>query len=78
MNGVHLEYGYTTPDPDEAAVKHAAIRQGAEAFVLADDSKFDEFSFVKVAEITEAKIITNKLSKVVFDQYNNQTEIQEV
>ncbi|MFT8668806.1 MAG: DeoR/GlpR family DNA-binding transcription regulator [Liquorilactobacillus hordei] len=78
MNGVHIEYGYTTPDPDEAAVKLAAIKQAAETFVLVDSTKFDQFSFVKVAEVSEAKIITNKLSKLVFDQYNNQTEIQEV
>ncbi|KRL05757.1 DeoR/GlpR family DNA-binding transcription regulator [Liquorilactobacillus oeni] len=78
MNGVHLQYGYTTPDPDEAAVKKTAIIQGERAYILVDDSKFDQISFVKVAEIADAVIITNKLSRSVFDQYSKQTKIQEV
>ncbi|KRL98466.1 DeoR/GlpR family DNA-binding transcription regulator [Liquorilactobacillus satsumensis] len=78
MNGVHLQYGYTTPDPDEAAVKQTAIAQGERAYVLVDESKFDQISFVKVAEIADAAIITNKLPRQVLDQYSNQTNIQEV
>ena len=78
MNGVHLKYGYTTPDPSEAAVKTTASQQGSETFVLADDSKFGQVSFVKVADLAAAAVITNKLHHSVFNEYSKQTTIQEV
>ena len=54
INGIHPRYGFTTPDPDEAAVKTTALEQSEECFVLADPSKFDNVSFVKVAELSQA------------------------
>ncbi len=38
-NGVHPENGYTTPDPEEAAIKRQALLRSDETFVLADRSK---------------------------------------
>jgi DeoR family fructose operon transcriptional repressor len=39
-NGIDLEAGFTTVDPDEAAVKRVMIQNSHEAIVLADNSKF--------------------------------------
>ncbi len=58
INGVHSEYGFTTPDPEEATLKASAILHSHHAFVLADNSKFAEVSFVKVANLSSATIIT--------------------
>ncbi|WP_459726120.1 DeoR/GlpR family DNA-binding transcription regulator [Ligilactobacillus animalis] len=77
INGIHPRYGFTTPDPDEAAVKTAALEQSEECFVLADPSKFDNVSFVKVAELSQATIITSSLSRPVRVRYYEQTTIQE-
>ncbi len=35
-----MEAGFTTPDPEEAAVKAAAIRRARQIWFLTDDSKF--------------------------------------
>ncbi|HIW88763.1 MAG TPA: DeoR/GlpR family DNA-binding transcription regulator [Candidatus Ligilactobacillus excrementipullorum] len=78
INGAHDEYGLTTPDPEEAAVKQAAIGQTEETFVLADATKFDAVSFVKVADLEQVTIITTELSRAVFDKYSRQTNILEV
>ena len=39
-NGVALNVGFTTPDPEEAAVKAVAVRRARETWYLVDDSKF--------------------------------------
>lgn len=78
INGIHPQYGYTTPDPDEAAVKQVAMEQSEQCFILADHTKFDEVSFVKVADVAQASVITTKLPAKVSSQYNKQTTIQEV
>ncbi|MCH3965017.1 MAG: DeoR/GlpR family DNA-binding transcription regulator [Clostridium sp.] len=59
MNGIHLEYGFTTPDSEEAALKTCVIKHSRQSYVLADESKFGEVSFVKVADLKEADIITD-------------------
>lgn len=78
MNGINPRYGYTTPDPNEAAVKQAAIEQSEQCYVLADHTKFDAVSFVKVADIERAQIITTQLHSKISSQYSRQTTIQEV
>lgn len=77
MNGIHLEYGFTTPDTDEAALKETAINLSKEAFVLADESKFGEITSVKVTEISKAAIITNAEIDS-FDQYTEKTKVKVV
>lgn len=59
INSIHMDYGFTTPDSEEAVLKENAIKHSNRAFVLADDSKFGEVSFVKIADLKEAVIITN-------------------
>ena len=59
INGVHLEYGYTTPDSEEAALKEGAIKLSRESYILADESKFGEVAFIKVCDLSKAVIITS-------------------
>lgn len=58
INGVHLEQGLTTPDPEEASVKQTALAQSQAKYVLADPSKFGEVSFANVADLANVHIIT--------------------
>jgi DeoR family transcriptional regulator, fructose operon transcriptional repressor len=78
VNGIHVQYGYTTPDPEEAMVKQKAISLAREVFVLADDSKFSEIAFSKIADIHEATIITNQLDKDTELQFESKTSIKVV
>lgn len=58
INGIHEEWGFTTPDPEESILKERVLQLSKERFILADPSKFGQSSFSKVAEIAEAVIIT--------------------
>lgn len=72
INSIHLEYGLTTPDTEEAIMKKRAIDNSTESFVLADHSKFDKISFVKVIDISDVIIITDKEQR----NYSKYTEIE--
>jgi DeoR family transcriptional regulator, fructose operon transcriptional repressor len=76
-NGVDLEYGFTTPDPEEALIKQTAIMLSQEAYVLADQSKIGEVSFSKITDMEEAVLITNKSSENI-QQYQQHTSIKVV
>lgn len=77
MNGVHYEYGYTTPDVDEAVLKECAISLSKKSYVLADESKFNDIAFCKVTDLEDAEIITNaKVSN--FELYAEKTKIKVV
>lgn len=78
INGVDLEYGFTTPDPEEAAIKQQAIKNSAKVFILTDNSKFNTVTFVKVEDIDGATILTNPLNKKEFGAYFEATTIMEV
>lgn len=78
INGVDVEYGLTTPDIEESAIKSLVIKQSNQAFVLADSSKFGKVSFSKVSNIDDVQIITNKLEPIYHDQYQHYTTIKEV
>lgn len=78
INGVNLEYGFTTPDPEEAAIKQQAIKNSAKVFILTDNSKFNTVTFVKVEDIDGATILTNSLNKKEFGAYFEATTIMEV
>lgn len=78
INGIHLHAGFTTPDPEEAAVKQLAISLSQKAFILADHTKFNEASFSKVAELNEAIIITNEMDEEVAYDYQDKTDIRVV
>ncbi|MCH6267473.1 MULTISPECIES: DeoR/GlpR family DNA-binding transcription regulator [Neobacillus] len=78
VNGIHPQFGFTTPDQEEAMVKQKAVFLSREAFVLADSTKFSEISFAKIADIHEASIITNELEEEIGHQYLNRTTIKVV
>lgn len=78
VNGIHPEYGYTTADQEEAMVKSKAISLSREAFFVADDSKFSEVYFAKIADLHNASIITNYLDEEVNDLYSRKTSIKVV
>lgn len=78
MNGIDVEYGLTTPDPEESAIKALMIQQANLAFVLADGSKFGKVSFSKVANIDDAHIITNQLAPIYHEHYQAYTTIKEI
>jgi DeoR family transcriptional regulator, fructose operon transcriptional repressor len=78
VNGIHPDFGFTTPDQEEAAVKQKAISLSREAYVLADESKFSEIAFAKIAEMKEAVIITNELDEETKNLYMGKTTIKVV
>ena len=78
MNGIDIKFGYTTPDPEEAALKKIAINLSEESFVLADQSKFTETFFAKVAEIEEVGIITTNLDEQLIKEYSSKTNMKVV
>ena len=63
MNGVDAEWGYTTPDQEEAALKQQAMQQANQVYVLADASKMGRVSFCHVANLEEAILITHALTE---------------
>ena len=60
-NGATPEAGLTTPDPAEAAVKHAAMAQCRHAYVLCDSTKLGQTSLVSFAAIDEAVLICDQI-----------------
>lgn len=78
MNGVRVDNGYSTPDPEEAMLKRMAIQQAEEAIVLVDHSKFNQTSFVSVAPLAAASILTDSCPLVIHDQITEQTTLKEV
>jgi DeoR family fructose operon transcriptional repressor len=56
-NGLSVDRGLSTPDPAEAAVKHAICLAGEQTVVLADHTKLDEESAVRFAAIDEFDVL---------------------
>ncbi|MGL4521017.1 MAG: DeoR/GlpR family DNA-binding transcription regulator [Bacilli bacterium] len=75
MNGIDVQFGYTTPDPDEAMVKQTVLQQAKQSYVLADDTKFSEKSFCIVAPLHSAKIITHCQQSEKLQQFTDKTEV---
>ncbi|HLQ39647.1 MAG TPA: DeoR/GlpR family DNA-binding transcription regulator [Tetragenococcus sp.] len=78
MNGVDLNSAFTTPDPEEAAVKKIALQQSQRNFILVDHSKFQQKSFVQVAPLKKAEIITDRCPEHLLKAFQNQTYLKEV
>ncbi|TYS13791.1 DeoR/GlpR transcriptional regulator [Rossellomorea vietnamensis] len=76
-NGVDVDFGYTTPDPEEALIKQVAIELSQEGYVLADQSKIGEVSFSKIADLEEAVLVTNQDSENI-QNYQQHTSIKVV
>lgn len=78
MNGVNVQSGYTTPDPEEAALKKVAISLSEVSYVLADKTKFKETFFAKVADVEEAIIITSNLDNMLQKEFEAKTKLKVV
>jgi DeoR family transcriptional regulator, fructose operon transcriptional repressor len=78
VNGIHPQFGFTTPDQEEAMIKEMAMSLSGAAFVLSDDTKFSEISFAKIADLHKATIITNELEEDLEKQYSSKTTIKVV
>lgn len=75
-NGIDIKMGLTTPDIDEAIIKECAINSSKKSYILCDESKFEEISFVKFASINQCTIITNR--KTDIDKYRKITDVKVV
>ncbi|WP_415860015.1 DeoR/GlpR family DNA-binding transcription regulator [Pediococcus parvulus] len=77
VNGVHPKYGFTTPDPNEAAVKRDVLAQSELGYFLADKSKLNEVSFAKVAELGAGVLLTDEHDKEVLQEFDQTKRIME-
>ena len=68
-NGVALEAGFTTPDPEEAAVKAAAIHRAREAWFLVDDSKFTKVYPAVITDLHSGAILTKRCPNPKYRQF---------
>lgn len=78
VNGIHPDYGFTTPDPEEAMVKSLALNLSQKRFVLADESKFHEVTFAKIADVDKAIVITNNIDNELLIDFSDKTNIKKV
>ena len=67
--GVALEAGFTTPDPEEAAVKAAAVRRARESWFLVDDAKFAKIYPAVITDLHGGAILTNRCPNPKYKQY---------
>ena len=75
-NGVALEAGFTTPDPEEAAVKAAAVRRAGESWFLVDDAKFARIYPAVIADLHSGAILTNRCPDPKYKKYTLVKEAQ--
>lgn len=74
INGV-TENGYTTPDPEEAAIKRTVLARSAQSYVIADSSKIGKQSFVTVAALGAATLVTSSSDSMLLKTMKEQTEV---
>ena len=75
VNGITIPQGFTTPDPEEAAVKSLAAERAQEVYVLADSSKFGQVTAAVIFPIDAACVITDRLPD---RRYKDYTDVREV
>lgn len=56
-NGIDADFGLSTPDPLEAAVKGAMVTSAQRRILLADDSKFETVSLMQFSELADIDIL---------------------
>ena len=63
VNAISVEYGFTTPDFEEAEMKRAVLERGRERYILADQSKFDKVALCEIMPLSGVDcIITSRLN----------------
>lgn len=78
VNGFDGTFGYTTPDPEEAAVKRLASSCAKNTYVLADHSKYEEVSFSSINALDQATLITSELTEEALQKLREQTTVEVV
>lgn len=78
VNGIHAGHGFTTPDPEEAAVKRRAGELARSCYVLADQSKYGQVSFAHIFNLSEAALIIDGLPEEAVEEFERQTTIKVV
>lgn len=58
-NGIHEQIGFTTSNEMEADTKALAIHHSKQAYILADESKFNRLCLIQFAKLDEAIVICN-------------------
>ena len=74
-SGVSLSQGFTTPDPEAAALKSLAASRAQTAYMLADSSKFGRVTAAAILPLERAAIITDRVPD---EKYLDCAEIVEV
>lgn len=74
-NGVSVQEGCTTPDPDEARIKTEALARCRRPYILVDSSKFGMVSSVTFAPIDAGELITDA---AIGEEYHSYARILEV
>ncbi|WP_257617282.1 DeoR/GlpR family DNA-binding transcription regulator [Streptococcus pseudoporcinus] len=77
MNGLDNFY-LTTPDMEEAVIKRTILSNAKMSYVLADSSKIGQVSFVKVAPIEDACLITEVSKSLLLTKIKEKTKVIEV
>ncbi|WP_254369263.1 DeoR/GlpR family DNA-binding transcription regulator [Planococcus sp. CP5-4_UN] len=78
VNGIHPGHGFTTPDPEEAAVKRRAGELSRSCYVLADQSKFGKVSFAHISDLSRSALIIDGLPDEALEEIERQTTIKVV
>lgn len=60
-SGISVSQGFTTPDPEAAALKFLAASKAQTVYMLADSSKFGRVTAATILPLDGARIITDKL-----------------
>lgn len=61
-DGLSVDFGLTTPDLEEAAIKKAVVERSQSSYVLADASKIGTASFAKAVDLSQVTLITTQLT----------------
>ncbi len=59
-NGISADFGLSTPDPDEAAVKRAIVEAARRVVVVADAAKFDAELLVSFAPLAAVDVLVTE------------------
>lgn len=74
-SGVSVSQGFTTPDPEAAALKRVAASRAQTAYMLTDSTKFGRVTAATIFPLEEAQIITDRLPD---GRYREATEVKVV
>lgn len=70
-NGVSVQYGFTTPELNEAIVKKKAFENTKRVYVLADHEKLNKVSSVTFGRFESAAVIVDRIDEEEFKNCDN-------